>query len=398
MIAQPAPPGGPGMRLFGIGNNARVDIDAPLALLGGLSPAGFMRRHWQKKPLLVRGAWPGLRPPLPRARLFALAAHPDVESRLVVRDGARWTVRHGPLARRALPPVARPGWTLLVQGLDLHDEAAHALLEPFRFGPAARLDDLMVSWASPGGGVGPHLDSYDVFLLQVQGQRRWRIARARRAAERAFVEGLPLRILQRFEPTHEWVLGPGDMLYLPPGWAHDGVAEGGDCMTASVGYRAPAAGEIARELLARAGDDGAPGERLYADPAQPATAHPGQLPRDLVAFAHEAVARALRDPGLLERALGEWLTEPKARVWFEPGAAHAAHGALRLDTRTRMLYDRRHVYVNGESFVAGGRDARLLRALADRRALDGGDVARLSAPARAMLADWFAAGWLREMS
>lgn len=381
-----------------------MDIDAPLALLGGLSPAAFMRRHWQKKPLLVRGAWPGLRPPLPRSRLFALAAHPDVESRLVVRDGTLWTVRHGPLARRALPPAARPGWTLLVQGLDLHDEAAHALLEPFRFGPAARLDDLMVSWASPGGGVGPHLDSYDVFLLQLQGQRRWRIARARRAAERAFVEGLPLRILQRFEPTHEWVLEPGDMLYLPPGWAHDGVAEGGDCMTASVGYRAPAAGEIARELLARAGDDGRPDERLYADPSQPATSHPGELPLDLVAFAHDAVARALRDPGLLERALGEWLTEPKARVWFEPGAArpthpaHGLHGALRLDPRTRMLYDRRHVYVNGESFVAGGRDARLLQRLADRRALSGNEVAQLGAPARAVMADWLAAGWLREVS
>ncbi len=375
-----------------------MDIDAPLALLGGLSPAAFMRRHWQKRPLLVRGAWPGLQPPLPRSRLFALAAHPDVESRLVVRDGTRWTVRHGPLARRALPPVARPGWTLLVQGLDLHVEAAHALLEPFRFGPAARLDDLMVSWASPGGGVGPHLDSYDVFLLQVQGQRRWRIARARGAAGRAFVEGLPLRILQRFEPTREWVLEPGDMLYLPPGWAHDGLAEGGDCMTASVGYRAPAAGELARDLLARAGDDGKPDERLYADPSQPATMHPGELPGDLLAFARVAVARALHDPGVLERALGEWLTEPKARVWFEPGSACAAPGAVRLDPRTRMLYDRRHLFVNGESFVAAGRDARLLRVLADRRALGGDDVAQLSAPARAVLADWLAAGWLREVS
>ena len=377
-----------------------MDIDAPLALLGGLSPAAFMRRHWQKKPLLVRGAWPGVRPPLARAPLFELAARDDVESRLVERAGKDWRVRHGPFARRSLPPVARPGWTLLVQGLDLHAPEAEALLEPFRFGPAARLDDLMVSWASPDGGVGPHLDSYDVFLLQVQGRRRWRIAPARTAAARAFIDGLPLRILRRFEPTQEWVLEPGDMLYLPPHWAHDGVAVGGDCMTASVGYRAPAAGELARALLQRLGDeeddDVAGATRPYADAGQPATAAPGQVPAALQAFARAAVARALAEPQALERVLGEWLTEPKPRVWFEAGDERWHGGDVRLDARTRMLYDARQLYVNGEAFVAAGRDAGLLRELADRRGLGAAAVARLSAQARAVLDDWLAAGWLRE--
>ena len=385
-----------GSEFLALGNNAPMDIDAPLALLGGLSPAVFMRRHWQKKPLLVRGAWPGLRPPLARAALFALAGRDEVESRLVVRDGARWTVRHGPLPRRALPPVARPGWTLLVQGLDLHVAAAQALLEPFRFGPAARLDDLMVSWASPGGGVGPHLDSYDVFLLQLQGRRRWRIARARRAAERAFVEGLPLKILRHFVPTDDWILEPGDLLYLPPGWAHDGVAEGGECMTASIGYRAPAAGELARELLARIGEEASSGAPLYADPAQPATATPGAIPAALIEFARRAATRALGEPGALERALGEWLTEPKPRVWFEAGRASGTPRRVRLDPKTRLLYDRRHVFVNGESFTVGGRDATLVRRLADRRELDAEDLRRLGPQARGTIDEWVENGWLHE--
>jgi 50S ribosomal protein L16 3-hydroxylase len=377
-----------------------MNIDAPLALLGGLTPAGFMRRHWHKKPLLVRAAWPGVKPPLARAELFALAAAEDVESRLVVREGTgageRWRVRHGPLARRALPPVSRPAWTLLVQGLDLHVASASALLEPFRFVPAARLDDLMVSWASEGGGVGPHLDSYDVFLLQVQGRRRWRVARARTAAERAFVDGLPLKILRRFEPTQEWVLEPGDLLYLPPGWAHDGTAEGGECMTASVGFRSPALGELARELLARLGEDLPGGERLYADPAQPATRRPAAVPEGLLGFARAAVARAVGERGALERALGEWLTEPKPRVWFEARAARLRGGALRPDPKTRMLYDARHLFVNGESFVASGRDATLLRRLADHGRLTAADRGRLSTGARELIDDWCRSGWLKE--
>ena len=173
----------------------------------------------------------------------------------------------------------------------------------------------MLSYASDGGGVGPHLDSYDVFLIQVHGRRRWRIGRAR---DRSFVEGLPLKILRHFEPEHDWVLEPGDMLYLPPQWAHDGVAVG-ECMTASVGFRAPGPAEVARELLSRLAEDIEPAtrERLYGDAGQPATATPGAVPPALQAFAADALQQALRDPQALARALGEWLTEPKPRVWFD---------------------------------------------------------------------------------
>jgi 50S ribosomal protein L16 3-hydroxylase len=304
-------------------------------------------------------------------------------------------LRHGPLPRRALPPPSRPGWTLLVQGLDLHLQAAHELLARFRFVPDARLDDLMLSYASDGGGVGPHLDSYDVFLIQVHGRRRWRIGRAR---DRSFVEGLPLKILRHFEPEHDWVLEPGDMLYLPPQWAHDGVAVG-ECMTASVGFRAPGPAEVAHELLSRLAEDIEPAakERLYGDAGQPATAMPGAVPTALQAFAADALQRALRDPQALARALGEWLTEPKPRVWFDaPTRRVALAGAVVLDRRTRMMYDDRHVFINGESFRVGGLDARLLRQLADRRSLQAVEVARLSADARDALHDWARAGWLQK--
>ena len=370
-------------------------IDAPSALLGGLSPARFMRRHWQKRPLLIRAALPGVRPPLSRAELFALAADESVESRLVMHaddDAAGgWSLRRGPFPRRALPPVGRRGWTLLVQGLDLHVPAARELLSAFRFVPEARLDDLMLSWASDGGGVGPHVDSYDVFLLQVQGRRRWRVGPVEDPSPRP---DLPLRILANFEPQDEWLLEPGDMLYLPPGWGHNGTAEG-ECMTASIGFRAPARAELLRELLARwveAEEEVPPA--LYRDPSQPATAEPGRIPEALQHFAADAVARLLRDRDGLHVALGESLTEPKPQVWFEPGDALALDGGVRLDARTRMMYDARHVYVNGESWRAAGRDARLMRRLADARRLGARELSVASEAARELLLQWAEDGWL----
>lgn len=368
-------------------------IDAPTDLLGGLSPRSFMRRYWQKKPCLIRAAVPDVRPPLTRAALFALAGDEAVESRLVQQQGSDWSLRRGPFPRRALPPLSRRGWTLLVQGLDLHVPAAHALLARFRFVPEARLDDLMLSWASDGGGVGPHVDSYDVFLLQVQGRRRWRIAPPGNAALRA---GLPLKILAAFEPTEDWLLEPGDMLYLPPGWGHEGVAEG-ECMTASIGFRAPGRQELARELLLRLAEHDEDADlQLYRDPAQGATDTPGRIPEALQRFASDAVARALRDGDALALALGEALTEPKSNVWFQ-GADGVIEQGVRLDPRTRMMYDATRVFANGESWRAGGRDARLLRRLADRRVLTAAECAAASAEARELLTQWAEDGWLQPL-
>ena len=367
-----------------------MDVHAPTPLLGGLTPAQFMRRHWEKKPLLVRQAWPGIRPPLTRAQMFSLAASEDVESRLVQRRAGDWQVAFGPLRRRSLPPLAQPDWTLLVQGLDLHLDAARALLEPFRFVPEARLDDLMVSWASDGGGVGPHVDAYDVFLLQVAGRRRWRVGRV---ADAGFIEGLPLKVLRRFEPEFDWVLEPGDMLYLPPLWGHDGVAVG-ECMTCSIGFRSPDAEGLAGDLLQRLADTEGTG-RLYRDPGQPATARPGEVPAALVEFARQAVQRRLAEPDRLASAVGESLTEPKPRVWFQGSDGATLDAGVCLDRRSRMLYDDRHVFINGESFRAGGRDARFLRQLADTRQLDARACAALSPGAREVILAWLDDGWLQ---
>ena len=368
-----------------------MDIQQPLTLLGGLSPSQFMRRHWQKKPLLVRQAIPQFSPPVLRADLFVLAAQEGVESRLVQLVKGVWKLRHGPFQRRSLPALSQPDWTLLVQGVDLHHDAVNALMQQFRFVPDARLDDLMISYASDGGGVGPHFDSYDVFLLQAHGRRRWRIGRQKDLALR---EGIALKVLAQFEPEEEFVLEPGDMLYLPPRYAHDGVADG-ECMTYSIGFRAPARQELAQELLVRLAEDAGEEEAalLYSDAKQEAVDTPAAIPAQLQAFAREALARALSQPLVLERALGEYLTEPKPSVWFEPGDVGVMLEGVRLDRRSRMMYDTHHVFINGESYCAAGRDATLMRRLADERQLTARELARASDDALELLSQWCDAGW-----
>lgn len=380
-----------------------MDISSPLALLGGMTAQQFMRRHWQKKPLLVRNAIPGFAPLLNRAALMQMAERDDVESRLIVHGAKGWRLTHGPVRRRSLPPLAQARWTLLVQGVDLHDDRVHALMQQFRFVPDARLDDVMISYATDGGGVGPHYDSYDVFLLQAHGQRRWRYGRQKDLSLEADV---PLKILTNFVPEFDEVLYPGDMLYLPPRYAHDGVAMG-ECMTYSVGFRVPQVGAMGQELLRNALDaqdeeTGSP--VLYRDPAQPAVQAPAQLPPSLREFARAAVQRRLQalaqDGTLLEQMLGESLTEPKPRTWFEPSEPAAVGPATRvvLDRRTRMLYDERHVFINGESYRAAGADARLMQLLADQRELAAGQLARASADAQALLLDWCEAGWVHVLA
>lgn len=350
-----------------------------------------MKRYWQKKPLLIRQAVPGATPPISRAALFELAGQDAVESRLIAQTPQGWSMRHGPLARRALPPLAQSKWTLLVQGLDLHVPAAHHLLQQFRFVPDARLDDLMISYATDGGGVGPHYDSYDVFLLQVHGQRRWRIGRLK---DDTLVPGMPLKILQNFECEQEWVLEPGDMLYLPPRWAHDGIAQG-ECMTCSIGFRVPEAHGLASELLIRVAEGLESDKRvLYRDPDQEATRQPARMPASLQAFAADAVAKVLKDPQQLLAALGEVMTEPKPKVWFEQGDVLPEGCGVQLDAATRMMYDDKRVYVNGESWRAAGADAKVLRRLADERTLSATDLATASDAVRELLDQFAEDGWL----
>ena len=374
-----------------------MDTEQPLTLLGGLTPAQFMKRHWHKKPLLVRQAIPDFKPCVGRSELVAMAAQEEVESRLIVHGAKGWSMKRGPLTRRSLPPFSQKNWTFLVQGVDLHHEGVHQLMQQFRFVPDARLDDLMISYASDGGGVGPHFDSYDVFLLQAHGRRRWRIGRQK---DLSLQPGVPLKILQNFEPEQEWVLEPGDMLYLPPKYAHDGVAVG-ECMTWSIGFRSPGEGELARDLLQGLADEALDrvGEAVYRDPQQAAVATPAAIPEALLDFARHALRKAQDDPELLALLLGEYLTEPKPQVWFEAheGAKLRAGQGVALDRRSRMMYDARHIFINGEGFRVGGRDARWLRRLADERQLPAQAVAVLSQDARQALSEWLCNGWLQSV-
>jgi 50S ribosomal protein L16 3-hydroxylase len=372
-----------------------------LPLLGGLTPEQFMKRHWQKKPLLIRQAVPNMKPLIERAALLEMVESEEVESRHIVRKGAKWTLKKGPMARKSLPSFKTPDWTVLVQGVDLHNDAVHALLQRFRFVPDARLDDLMISYATDGGGVGPHFDSYDVFLLQAQGQRKWRIGRQKKFE---LQEGVPLKILKDFKPEAEFVLNAGDMLYLPPGYAHDGIAVG-ECMTYSIGFRVPRSTQLASELLMGVSEEvaeqsGLAHDVLYQDPHQLAAIQDASIPSALQDFAAKAVAKALKDPQLLNCLLGESLTEPKPNVWFDapnhddlPGFVWPAE--VKLDRRTKMLFDEKHIFINGESFKAGGKDAKLLRKLANEKILPSALASQLSDDAAELLQAWWEEGWWR---
>ena len=336
--------------------------------------ARFLRDYWQRRPLVIRAAFPGFRAPVGRDRLLALAGRDDVESRLVTRSGTRWQLQHGPFAPRDLPPLTQKRWTLLVQGLDGVDPAAHALLARFRFLSDARLDDLMASYATDGGGVGPHVDQYDVFLLQAAGRRRWRISRQR---DTALDERQPLKLLSDFRPTREWLLEPGDMLYLPPGVAHEGVADG-ECLTYSIGFRAPAWQELLDPWFAHFAERVGLAGR-FADPRAAVATQPGELPTRMISEAHRHLAA--RRPGRrdTERFLLEYLSEPKSNVIFRrprsitPAAfaQQARRRGLVLDERSRLLFSRGFAALNGEISEAQGASLRLLRRLANQRALPG---------------------------
>jgi 50S ribosomal protein L16 3-hydroxylase len=373
-----------------------MNVKLPLALLGGISPEQFMSQYWQKKPLLIRAAMPDFKPLVSEDDLLDFAANDEVESRLVERTAKGWKLTPGPIEKA--PGAKKKDWTLLVQGMDVHAGAVHALLQQFRFIPDARLDDVMISLAGEGGGVGPHFDSYDVFLLQAAGRRRWQISAQK---DLALVADAPLKILQNFKPTQEYVLEPGDMLYLPPRYAHDGVALDAGCQTYSIGFRAPKAGELARELLHRLAEEISDGmeddpklAKLYEDKTQEATSHPGQMPVALMAFAADAVNKALADKTLIEQLIGEYLTDPKAGVYFDEGSLPKNYSKVVLHPATRMSYDAKHMFINGQSFKCAGTDAKLLRKLADERQINATDLRAGSPALLPAIGEFAKEGWL----
>lgn len=365
------------------------------ALLGGATLRRFLRRYWQRRPLLIRQAISGFRGLLSTRELFALAGRDDVESRLVLRERGRWSIANGPFRRVDFRALPQRNWTLLVQGVNLQLAAADALLRRFAFIPYSRLDDLLVSHAVPGGGVGPHFDSYDVFLLQGEGRRRWRIGRPR---DLALKPNLPVKILERFRPEHDCVLLPGDMLYLPPAVAHDGIAID-TCSSYSIGFRAPSAQEIATSFLDWLRDRIALDGR-YRDAGRAPARNPARIDRALRAYAVATLRRLAWDERMAARFLGSHLTEPKPAVVFtaperplgrDGFMRRAARRGVSLDCRTQLLYEERNVFINGEALAWPVQGRAALKRLADLRRLAAGDIEQ---GASHWLYRWYRDGYL----
>ena len=314
-----------------------------------------MEQDWHVKPRLFRNAFPDFEPICDIDTIFELVADEDIESRLIKKVEEEWELEHGPF--ETLPDLNQRNWTVLVQGLDLVLPEAHDLLQQFRFIPDARLDDIMLSLASDGGGVGPHYDSYDVFLIQMHGRRRWRIGPLK---NKNLVADAPVKLLSDFEPEQELVLEPGDMLYLPPNYGHDGQAVG-VCTTLSVGFRALNKGELLshllRELADRVEENKELANELFSDPRRGLQTDPSEIPNDLIGFAQNLYREFVPNPADLQRCLGVLLSEPKPNVYFENNTEDMepediihilSEQGIALAMGTRILFKNSRCFANGE--------------------------------------------------
>ncbi|MGM0544289.1 MAG: JmjC domain-containing protein [Pseudomonadota bacterium] len=287
--------------------------DEPLTLLGDLTPAEFLASYWQQKPLLIRGAIPDYISPIEPDELAGLACEPGIEARLVEENGPEgaWQVSHGPFDEATFERLPERNWSLLVQAVDHYLPSVAALLDEFDFLPRWRLDDVMISYAPPGGSVGPHVDQYDVFLFQASGRRRWQLG-GQPGDDAPIIQGIDLRILETFEveSDSDWVLEPGDMLYLPPGWAHHGVSQSEDCMTMSVGFRAPSADEAVTSYADYRGEQ-LPASLRYSDAGRVPAAHSGELDDVSVERMRQLILSTLDNPQQIAQWFGRAMTQPK---------------------------------------------------------------------------------------
>jgi 50S ribosomal protein L16 3-hydroxylase len=363
-------------------------------LLGGLTPTRFLRDYWHKRPLLIRNAVPGFKGLLSANEMQQLACREDVESRLIRGSGSHWQLEHGPFRKTGFKSLPKTEWSLLVQSLNHFLPEADDLLAQFNFIPHARLDDLMVSYAVPGGSVGPHFDSYDVFLLQGQGHRRWQISTQ---TDLRLLDDAPLRILRQFKSEDEWVLAPGDMLYLPPHVAHYGVAEDA-CMTYSIGFRAPTTEELAHGFLMHL-QDTLKLEGRYADPNLRLQAHPGEISRAMLAQIETMIARIKWTKRDIAEFAGRYLSEPKPNVFFDAPEALSSRAAFNklankagvaLTPKSRLLFAGGRFFINGEAFTPTADETAALQRLADQRRL----APPLSTGLCTRFYDWYEAGWL----
>ncbi|MEY3635499.1 MAG: hypothetical protein RLZZ61_1909 [Pseudomonadota bacterium] len=333
----------------------------------------FLSDYWQKKPLLIRNAFGDWQNPLEPDELAGLACEEEIESRLICQTDAGWEMEQGPLAEERLSGLHESHWTLLVQAVDHHVPAVADLIAPFRFIPNWRIDDVMVSLAADQGGVGPHFDQYDVFLIQGLGRRRWQIG-AHCDADTLLLEHADLKLLSQFEATEEWVLEPGDILYVPPGIAHNGVAVGSDCMTYSVGFRAPSRADILGHYVDDV-LDGIPDDELYRDPDLTAQANAGEISPEALARLQQMMLESLSDPAHFARWFGTFNSTPKyPDIDWRPEVPVEAD-ELRAAITAQMPLSRNPA--SRLAFIATGTDALML--FADGVCFDcSGDIAALA--------------------
>jgi 50S ribosomal protein L16 3-hydroxylase len=381
----------------------------PLQLLGGLTPEAFLTEYWQKKPLLIKNAITDFTGLLSPDELAGLACEDEVQSRIVEYKKGKWYANQGPFgdddfANLPEKPTQDNNWTLLVQSVNHHLPEGAALLQQFNFIPHARLDDLMVSYAPNGGGVGPHFDSYDVFLLQGQGKRLWRISEQ---TDLSLVDGAPLRILQNFETSQEWLLGAGDMLYLPPHLAHWGIAVSDgktDCMTYSIGFRAPKNQELATEFLGFMQDqlnqDKLVLDGIYQDADLSLQDHAAEIGKEMIAKVSANLQKIQWSDKLIAEFLGSYLSEPKADVVFDHNKKMSmryfteklAKIGIALDLKSQMLFSSDNFYLNGEVTTWVGEPANILTKLADQRYIEASNIQ--DTLLLQQLYDWYIAGYL----
>ncbi len=370
----------------------------PLTLLGGITAESFLKEYWHKKPLLIRGAIPEFKGFLTPNELAGLACEEDVQSRLITYVKKEWKLEQGPFAEKRFVNLPERDWTLLVQSVNHHLQEANDLLQQFNFIPYARLDDLMVSYAPDGGGVGPHFDSYDVFLLQGCGQRVWRISEQK---DLSLLDGAPLRILKNFNTEQEFTLSAGDMLYLPPHVAHWGIAVG-DCMTYSIGFRAPTAQELAGEFLNYLQEHRSFSER-YSDPNLSVQEHSAEISDDMVKQVSSMLNGLRWNDADVADFLGQYLSEPKSHIVFDipknmslPAFEKRMRAdGIQLSFKSQLLKAANCYYLNGEVIVFDADSERLIMKLADDRVLSSHDFyddANISDAFVAEMHDWYLAG------
>lgn len=385
-----------------------------LPLLGGITPTQFLAEYWQKTPLLIKNAIPNFAGLLSPDELAGLACADEVQSRIVEEVNGVWHASHGPFgdadfAKLPKKPTPNHRWTLLVQSVNHYLPEASQLLQQFDFIPHARLDDLMVSYAPDGGGVGPHFDSYDVFLLQGQGKRLWRISEQ---TDLSLVEGAPLRILKNFDTAQEWLLEAGDMLYLPPHLAHWGIAvsDGNvDCMTYSIGFRAPKNQELATEFLGFMQDRFHQDQRtlagIYQDVDLILQDHPAEISPAMVCKVAETLQKIQWTDDDVTAFLGTYLSDPKTDVVFDAHKKISLRNfkenlfknGIALDLKSQMLFAGEYFYLNGETAAFVDQSATLLKKLADHRQLIAEDLHQAQAVDEKLLRqlyDWYLAGYL----